>query len=728
MSDTALAVHAPNAAQILRADTSSVLSIPTKRDREEVMIRVEAMALIEGLVTSGLGVMTAIAEAANRYAGRRGFSIGSLGRMYRLWTNGGRKTDTAGRPYGETFAARDWRIFVPAYTNGAAESALDNAAFRAHVQCLWAETCREDATGNAVQRRLLDDWFAGKDIPGYGTIFRWLANQGRGMPQGKVRRTSDYPDGWSVTNLRRMLPQSRAARTLVQRGEHAAHDFWGDQLLRDRSKLMPFELITLDDVRLDILCIMELPGRKAQVVYPEAVFAIDVATGLILAKGIVGHYTRDEDGDGGKAGTKRGIQQADTRFLLQSIMERFGLPIDWQMHVLLENASASLSTTDMHVFERLTGAQMDNTGLIHRRLIKSGWLEQGGQPWAKGWIESFFHLLHTTTNHLPGTVGRRYDLTPGGAEDKARYALSVCRKALAQGQSISELQLPLLTLEQYHELLDEYVTRLNWRTEHNLQGFGRVHEVELNPGEWISHDDPRAALMMYEGAMLQSRMESPAERFSRLMRGHRMQPVHPHQLLPLSMDKRPVSVRSGKVTITRSGRDNLIFSDPSCADRLDEFDGRDKALIGFLSADESQIHLFTNDDDLAYVCSPSAVRRVDLRDHDAVLCRAGEVDRSRDRIRDDVAELLAPREARYAAMREHNEAVLAAPRSAVADAIAAAEDDLRRTAMRAKSISAATQARLAADTQILAARTPSKPSAPDLSAMEDDTLSLLGKR
>jgi len=220
-----------------------------------------------------------------------------------------------------------------------------------------------------------------------------------------------------------------------------------------------------------------------------------VATGLILAKGIVGHYTRDEDGDGGKAGTKRGIQQADTRFLLQSIMERFGLPIDWQMHVLLENASASLSTTDMHVFERLTGAQMDNTGLIHRRLIKSGWLEQGGQPWAKGWIESFFHLLHTTTNHLPGTVGRRYDLTPGGAEDKARYALSVCRKALAQGQSISELQLPLLTLEQYHELLDEYVTRLNWRTEHNLQGFGRVHEVELNPGEWISHDDPRAALI-----------------------------------------------------------------------------------------------------------------------------------------------------------------------------------------------------------------------------------------
>ncbi len=685
MSETALAVQPSSAAQILRADTPAVLSLAAKRDREDVLAKVEAMAVIEELVTSGLGIMTALGEVAKRYVGRRGFSAGSLGRMYRLWINGGRKTDAAGRPVGEMYAPRDWRMFVPAYTNGATEAALDNPAFRTHVQRLWAETCREDATGNAVQRRLLDDWFGGKNIPGYGTIFSWLANQGRGLPQGRVRRSSDYPDGWSVTNLRRMLPQSRAKRALVQHGEHAAHDFWGDQLLRDRSKLMPFELITMDDVRLDILCVMELPGKKAQVVYPEAVFAIDVATGLILAKGIVGHYERETDGDGGKAGTKRGIQQADTRFLLQSVMERFGLPMDWQMHVLLENASASLSTTDMHLFERLTGACMDNTGLVHRRLLKSGWLEQGGQPWAKGWIESYFRLLHTTTNHLPGAVGRRYDLTPGDADDKARYALTVCRKALAQGKSIEDLQLPLLTLDQYHELLDEYVTRLNWRTEHSLQGFGRVHEVELNPGEWVSCDDPRAVLMIHEGAMLASRMEAPAERFRRLMRGHRMQAVHPHQMLPLAMEKRPVSVRAGKVTITRSGRDNLIFFDPSSANQLDDFDGLDKALIGFLAADESQIHLFTNDDNLTYVCSPRAIQRVDIRDTDAILCRAGEVDRSRDRIRDDVAELLAPREEALRTMREHNERVLA-DRLDVADAISAAE---ARTPARATKDDAA---------------------------------------
>jgi hypothetical protein len=49
---------------------------------------------------------------------------------------------------------------------------------------------------------------------------------------------------------------------------------------------------------------------------------------------------------------------------------------------------------------------------------------------------------------------------------------------------------------------------------------------------------------------------------------------------------------------------------------------------------------------------------VDIADRDAILCRAGEVDRGRNRIRDGVADLLAPCEARYAAMRANNAAEL----------------------------------------------------------------------
>jgi hypothetical protein len=701
---TALAMQPTTAALTLtqRGDTNAILSLQKESLRMTVLAKVDAMLRIESCIVGGMSQQDAIGEVTRGFTGKRGFSRGNLLKDWMLWRDGGQKPDVAGKKTGEIFPPRDWHIFLPNYNNGNRDAALRNPDLVAHVRRLWSDTCREDATGNAVQARLLDEWYAGQPIPPWGTIYEWSAKQGRPVPVGFPRRPMDYPAGLSVANIRRMLPQARATRALVQRGEHAAHDHWGDQLLRDRSRLMPFQLITLDDVRCDIRVVMELPGRQAQIVYPEAVFAIDVATGLIIAKGIVGHYERPEDMDGGKAGTKRGIQQADTRMVLLSILERFGLPQDWQMNVLLENASASLSETDMRMFEKLTGIRIDNTGLVHRKLVESGFQEQGGQPWHKGWIESFFRLLHTTTNHLPGTVGRRYDLTAGDRDDAARYALSTVRKALAQGREISELRLPILTMQEYHDLLDEYIVRLNWRTEHRLQGFCRVYETEIQPGEWIRHDDPRAADLLDAGARLSARMEAPAERFQRLMQGHRMQHAHPRQLMPLALDKRPVSVRAGKVTIRKTGQDDLIFRDAESAAAIEAFDGMDKPLLGFISADESCIHLFTRDDDMRYIASPQNVVRADLTNPTEILCRSGEVDRGRDVIRDQVADLLEPRNQKFAEMREHNKRVLNTPRGEVSDVIARAESTHRAEASKRKTMSGRMRKQLDAQASVLA--------------------------
>ena len=700
--ESALAVPTPSTAlAVCQTDgINEILNLGKACVRKLVMDKVDAMLRIEAAIVSGMSQQNAVAAVAKAFTGRRGFSYGNLQNSFFIWRDGGQKRDSKGRKIGEVFKPRDWRIFKPDYNNGCRKSALNSPELIAFVRQRWADTCREDATGNALQARILDEWYSGKPIPTFGTIREFAARRGMPVPSGFPRRSSDYPQGLSVSNILRMLPRSRATRALVQRGEHAAHDFWGDQLLRDRSKLMPLQLITLDDVRCDIRVIMELPGRQAQIVYPEAVFAIDVATGLIIGKGVVGHYLRAEDGDGGKAGTKRGIQEADTRFVILDILGRLGIPQDWQMRILLENASASISNEDETAFEKLTGIKIENTGLVHRKLIESGFQEQGGMPWQKGWIESFYHLLHTTTNHLPGTVGRRYDLTAGDRDAAANYALSICRKALSQGKEIAELDLPILTMRQYHDLLDEYVVRLNWRTEHHLQGFGKVYEVELNPGEWARYDDPRAEQLLSAGARLVARMEAPAERFRRLMRGHRLLPVHPRQLMPLALDKRPVTVRAGKITIQRSGQDNLVFYDVDSAESLDTFDGREKALIGFLATDQSCIHLFTNDADLRYVASPRNVRRIDLTDHDAILCRAGEVDRGRNRIRDSVAELLAPRETQYAAMRANNDAVLG--RSQVGEAIASAENSNRAAQAKERAMTRTMRRQLEAQSAILA--------------------------
>jgi hypothetical protein len=339
------------------------------------------------------------------------------------------------------------------------------------------------------------------------------------------------------------------------------------------------------------------------------------------------------------------------------MLEKYGIPQDWKMHLLLENASASLSEADKRVFEELTQIEIETTGIVRNKLFKSGFLEQGGMPWQKGWIEACFRLLHTRINHLPGTVGRRYDLTHGSVAQEVKYNLQLAEEACAKGIPLSELRFSILTLEQFHDLLDQYVLRLNFRTRHNLQGFIRVNEYEYAPGQYIAHTHPGAADIIPIGATLTPRMEAPLERAVRLIAGHRMQPVEPRQLVTLALDKRPVTVRGDKVTFqaSRISTDPLVFRDEATARILEQYSGKDKALIGFLAHDASCIHLFTNDENMVYVCSPANQQRIDLTDETAILANAGRVDRGRQRIRDEVAaEIFGEANSEMLSLREHN--------------------------------------------------------------------------
>lgn len=669
---------------------TSFMEIPREHVRRRILEKVETMLAIDHAIASGTTRSAAVVRVVRLHRGRSGFSRGTLNRDYDLWRRGGQRPGADGVAAGPLYEPRDWRIFLPRWNNGSPKAAITNPAFVRHILALHADTTRPDAMGNALHDRLLDQWYAGEDIPGYGNIREWCARNGRPVPDGRVRRPADIPPGWSPDNLRRMIPRSQAYRHYVQRGEHAAHSHWGEQLLRDRSKLMPLQLITFDDVRFDIRVIMDIPGRKAQIVHPHAIFALDVATGLILAKGVLGSYTREQDEDGGKAATRRGLQQADTRHLLHSVLETFGLPESWKVNILLENASASLSAEDQAAFTRLTGISFENTGLIRSQLTKSGFVEQGGMPWQKGWVEAFFRAMHCRINHLPGTTGRRYDLTAGRRDAEDRYAIRMITDAIDAGRDPRELDLPILYLDQFHQLLDEYVLRLNWRTRHNLQGFRAIYETEVEPGLYITHDHPEASRLITPGTTLEKRMEAPAERAERLMSGHKLTPLHPRQLMPLALDKRPVTIRSDRATITLGGVTRR-YHDAESAEALSKYNGREKALLGFLSTDHARIHLFTNDENLTYIASPRAIDHIDITDQHAIEKRSGQVHRSRQSIRDQAAAILAPREQQLARMREHNDHIISNPTNHPGDIIARAETQAtrRRSAPSATEILAA---------------------------------------
>ena len=665
---------------------NQLLDIPQLKVQRDIVNKLQAMLDMDHLVLQdGCKIASALLQVASMYRGERGMSPSHIGKYWAIWSKGGQKPNC---PHSVVYSPHDWRMFIPNYTNGDTQPAIRNPELRRFVLQLFGDTSRWDASGNALCARIMDMWFDGQEIPGVGTIYEWCMARGRPVPSGHLRRNTDIPDGLSPRNILRMLP-GRTRRVYIQRGEHAAHDHWGDQLLRDRSKLMPFQLVTFDDVRFDIQVLMPLPNGTVQAVYPQAIFALDVATGVILAKGVMGSYTRESDSDGGFAGTKRGFQQADMRWLVTSILEKYGLPQDWQMKLLLENASASLSEPDKKVFESITGIEIENTGLVRNKLFKSGFREEGGMPWQKGWIEACFRLLHTRINHLPGTVGSRYALTKGTVAQEVRYNLQIAEEACRRGIPMSELRFSVLTLEQFHDLLDQYVLRLNFRTAHTLQGFSKVFEYEVAPGEYIRHNDPQASSVIPVGATLTPRMEAPIERAVRLMQGHRMRQVHPRELIVLALDKRPVTVRGDKVSfIARHiSNDPIIFRDPEHADILEKYSGQEKALMGFLSHDASCIHLFTNDENMVYVGSPRNQQRVDITDETAILCNAGRVDRGRQRIRDEVAEeVFGAREAEYAAMREHNARVLGTDRQepTIADTIEAAETIARASSVRSR--------------------------------------------
>ncbi|MGZ0657067.1 hypothetical protein ACWPKS_15800 [Coraliomargarita sp. W4R72] len=686
--------NAATAIEVIRAsgESQTYAAIRKERDRSDLRAKLQAMLDIDHLIeTQQMRKSQAVSITAARLKPfhNSGFSVSTLQKLHTLWKKGGQKEDAKGKRSGPIYQAHDWKIFIKNYTNGKTDAAINNPEFVAHVQSLNADTTRDDATGNALRERLLDDWCAGKHVPGYGNIYEFCARAGRPVPQSYIdqRRPQNHPEGWSAKNLLRMIPD-KTTNVYLRHGEHAAHSHWGDQLLRDRSKLMPLQLITFDDVRFDIRVIMEFPNRDPQIVYPEALFCLDVSTGLILSHAVTGNYLRAEDVDGGKKGVRRGLQQADMRWFLKSILELYGIPCDWQMNILLENASASLSPTDQRIFEELTGVRFENTGIIRQKLTKSGFVEQGGMPWQKGWIEAYFRLLHCRINHLPMTVGRRYDLTPGRIGNKSKagshehYIHSVIKEAKEKNIPLSELRYNALTLPEFHNLLDEYVRRLNWRTSHNLQGFADVYEYEINPGQHVRTDDPQQGHLIPLGARTPKRKEAPAERAARLTEGHRFEKVHPEALRITGMHKSPITVAAQRVKLDLPGEKGIQFRDAENAKMLAKYNGQKKALVGLLAHDNSCIHLYTNDDAFEWVGSPKRVGLVDITDQHAIDVRKGEVHRGRQQVRDYASEILAPQEAKLAADRAHNTARLATP----------AAENLTQTIRTAEATNAKAQA------------------------------------
>ncbi|MBC2592673.1 hypothetical protein H5P28_00205 [Ruficoccus amylovorans] len=610
--------------------------------------------------------------ACKKLARETACSWKTLYRKYCLYVKGGQKEDASGRPSGAYYEPHDWRCLLKRYSNGG--SGLPEA-FVEYLVNEYAKTTREKDAFRSLHQRLELDWLKGVSIPGYGTADEWYAARHEPRPCREFLHPAERPRGWSYENLltvvNKALPRAEHKRAAQGHLSRSANHF-SAQLRRDRSQLLPFQLLTMDDVRLDLQALMFVDGRW-QVVYVEALFVIDVATGYILAYGLKGAATRGEDTEQGrKAGTKMSINGRDVRHIVLQTLRRTGLA-PWPMTLLCEGGTAKLDQADeVALLTQLTGRfDLESTGKGRGTLLKSGFREEWGMPHVKGWVESLFRKVHTMLNHLPATTGRRYDLSRGDLPARIDYTKAIIARAeklvpgpLDPRQPIfQQLRLPVLTVDEVNGTVGEMVHALNWRINHKLQGFDQVFEWRDAAGQWRTMDELNALPPEARtGIDLHARMEAPAERLQRLLIPHMdgFERLPEEALLPLYLEKRLATVNGARISIQAKelSTEPLRYRLPE-DEGLEEYERREKGVLLYLDADLATAHL-TDATDGSYLCALERELPTDMTDQKAILRDGGAVHREREAELDHVRAYLTPTEEAHAAMREHNEDVLEA--------------------------------------------------------------------
>lgn len=554
-------------------------------------------------------LVKACKEAASRRTHLVGFSWKTIYNTYKTWNDNGRSwiactREWAGRK--SSLPPEFVKFVVPFLMKG---NSGDNKRQRV----------------NELKRM----WIRNEEIPGYGIPMEWWGKNRAGVPFPKVfieKRTFDFPQGWTYRNLVNLLPKHKAIAALAQRGYHVAHDYL-PQAYFDRSNLRPFERITFDDLRLDVKVRVEVDG-KIQLCYVNAIFALDIATGMILPSFCLNPRLKRDDE------THVGLSRNETKNIVRGILS-MPLPLDYKTTFLFENASATLDARDQEMLSAVLSERINikHTGLEHRALLGDcGFLERGGKPWMKGQIESTYNLIRLMTNALPMATGNTYEGKPGDLEDKCKYTLQVLRAAAKDGVNPDSLWFPNMTDVQLHEVLLEIIEQCNNRHDHNLQGFDTITEY-LDPIEkrYYSREE-----VNYLNPNITDRLrpvvypESPRQRFNRLSRGIQFAALPPAALYPLFLRKKEVTVRNGRIEMTDKSFsfDKLIYPLPAEFAASGAFEK--KTFTACIDDDRNRIHLWTAEESPSYVGSLDRIRRVDMTNENAVLAEAGRVGRERE--------------------------------------------------------------------------------------------------
>lgn len=327
-------------------------------------------------------------------------------------------------------------------------------------------------------------------------VYTWLRDDfAEGKPIPGINY-EDYPAGaefpYSMSAVRSYAP-SPAERALGNVGV-AAFKARTCHVVMDYSKLRKCELFTLDDARLDVLCIHDASGRAIIV---RIYVLMEVASRMIVS-----FLIKPMDA----------IKQEDVDELLAHGLQTpgFGVGVGYTTYIKFERGAVPCSIAAQQLLEGVTegGIQILRTGMNGGiTWIGAARDVASGNAAGKAVIESFMRRLHYALLHLPGQIGNNWrnapasvgfgkktakdplaktsnDAKPGTlvaeAERLARFALTVRRV----GKQRLKLQLPMLYLSQLEWAVHHAVDKLNKEPGHEYADHGEFVQTEVEPGVW----------------------------------------------------------------------------------------------------------------------------------------------------------------------------------------------------------------------------------------------------
>lgn len=421
------------------------------------------------------------------------------------------------REHGRGFSATRLLNLFRAYRQDGAEALLfaygqADKKPDAFLQHLAARVENNKRVASVALEELHADWFAGKDIPGYGTWQNlWVSQHGEGEPIPDHCPDWFLPKGWDLRNLRRHLP-GEAELEFARRGVFAAHGLL-PQKRNDYSQLMPLQIVVFDDVRCDFL-VKHPDADKACEMW--MLVAMDAASRVILDWISLVRVPDD-------AGKRAEFLGEHMLILAGNILRRYGVPTGYEMTLKVENAKATINRDRAAYLSHMSGKRVTvEYTEMKNRALPNGHKERHGTPWdIKGILESFFKNFHNHTAALPGHTGATYDQAPAELKSRQDELIALMKECDDLPASIKDqLQLPFLRSSEAVETIQAVFDHIANSARHNLQGFDKI-ELFRFPED--HHWRPLEDLRRYSKAdvaraIFETRMETRRQRFEKLMR------------------------------------------------------------------------------------------------------------------------------------------------------------------------------------------------------------------